>query len=160
MCFWFTILMKTLRSHRKSVLKTVQLEMKGELFIHRLLSYTGQECPESHSFKHISRLHILADLVRALEPATGVGMFYLDKWTNQNLFWNGHRSSTKIRGEAKRFWEGVWSYLIHSTPTFIREITLKFSCFQVTLVAQMVKNLGSVPWLGRSPGEGNGNSLQ
>jgi len=159
MFFWFTILMKTLRSYRKYVLKTVW-RWKGELFIHRLLSYTSQECPESHSFGHISRLHILADLVKALEPATGVRRFYLDKWTNQNLFWNGHRTSTKMRGEAKRFWEGVQRYLIHFTPTFIREITLKSSCFQVTLVAQMVKNLGSVPRLGRSPGEGNGNPLQ
>ena len=43
-------------------------------------------------------------------------------------------------------------------------------CFQASLVARVVKNLpasaegirdtGSIPGLGRSPGEGNGNPLQ
>ena len=50
------------------------------------------------------------------------------------------------------------SFLLFSYP---------YTCIWTSLVAQTVKeatcnagNLGSVPWLGTHPGEGNGNPLQ
>ena len=66
---------------------------------------------------------------------------------------------------------GAWWATIHGvakSQTRLSDFTFTFNAMPYTsLVAQMIKNppanaedLGSVPGLGRSPGEGNGNPLQ